>query len=446
MATQKEQSPEVDYLIKKKFNAMQLCNVQAFARSIGVLDDHSNCRKKKITKLVIDSDKCGTFEDFNAAMKDFNRKQREKEDEEYTDTGDEEDTESEKNTDKEHEQDAVGEEEDDKEAEKCMICLQKLDHHVATLSGCTHHFHRDCILGWKNFANQCPLCKRRFIQIQEGANTYAVSPRNQKNGDTLQEAYLNTLEPCCICDLDENPRYALLCDGCDKCFHTYCIGLDLVPENAWYCETCLSLMQPKEDSPELHDYDSDYNPEPEQMKRKRKRKRKKENETEQVAWKKRRKMNNNHNHNQKRKKRKERKNRKRASKKGLSGSLITTQDASMKRYNTNIRQSKKDQIQGLNRWMAMESKNRKRASKNNTNKKTKNNNKREMDDSSEQEMHYEDDKFLKDRPFILAMDCTQLKRKKEKKRKRKRKRKKEKETEQVDQEMHYEDDTFFKDQ
>ena len=30
----------------------------------------------------------------------------------------------------------------------------------------------------------------------------------------------------------------LLCDTCDKGFHTYCIGLDAIPTGEWVCTTC----------------------------------------------------------------------------------------------------------------------------------------------------------------------------------------------------------------
>ena len=30
----------------------------------------------------------------------------------------------------------------------------------------------------------------------------------------------------------------LICDGCDLCYHIYCVGLDNVPHGDWYCEGC----------------------------------------------------------------------------------------------------------------------------------------------------------------------------------------------------------------
>lgn len=30
----------------------------------------------------------------------------------------------------------------------------------------------------------------------------------------------------------------LLCDGCDKGFHTHCVQLRAIPEGAWHCRRC----------------------------------------------------------------------------------------------------------------------------------------------------------------------------------------------------------------
>ena len=32
--------------------------------------------------------------------------------------------------------------------------------------------------------------------------------------------------------------------GCDQAYHTYCVGLDAIPEGTWYCPECSRDWQP----------------------------------------------------------------------------------------------------------------------------------------------------------------------------------------------------------
>ena len=43
---------------------------------------------------------------------------------------------------------------------------------------------------------------------------------------------------CLLCGSGENENVLLLCDGCDKGLHTYCMNLPTVPVGAWYCPGC----------------------------------------------------------------------------------------------------------------------------------------------------------------------------------------------------------------
>ncbi|EQC31408.1 hypothetical protein SDRG_11009 [Saprolegnia diclina VS20] len=49
----------------------------------------------------------------------------------------------------------------------------------------------------------------------------------------------NADKACQICNLNENDSQSLICDTCEDVFHTYCVGLADVPENDWFCPTCL---------------------------------------------------------------------------------------------------------------------------------------------------------------------------------------------------------------
>ena len=48
--------------------------------------------------------------------------------------------------------------------------------------------------------------------------------------------------PCAVCGGTDEPAWALLCDRCDKSFHTFCVGLGRseksIPEHQWFCTEC----------------------------------------------------------------------------------------------------------------------------------------------------------------------------------------------------------------
>ena len=45
---------------------------------------------------------------------------------------------------------------------------------------------------------------------------------------------------CQVCGLEEDDDSSLLCDGCDKCYHIYCLPRPLIeiPSDDWYCSAC----------------------------------------------------------------------------------------------------------------------------------------------------------------------------------------------------------------
>ena len=79
-----------------------------------------------------------------------------------------------------------------------------------------------------------------------------VENRTQKlERDDLSEALLMTAEDewadkeCTICKSTDSNHddVALICDGCHSIYHTFCIGLDAVPEDdEWYCPQCNSPL------------------------------------------------------------------------------------------------------------------------------------------------------------------------------------------------------------
>jgi hypothetical protein len=67
-----------------------------------------------------------------------------------------------------------------------------------------------------------------------------IESRNQRSpeDDTPIEAFLPT--HCEVCFTGDHDEMMLLCDGCDKGYHTLCLGLVGVPDLVeWFCEACL---------------------------------------------------------------------------------------------------------------------------------------------------------------------------------------------------------------
>ncbi|GIL61352.1 hypothetical protein Vafri_15786 [Volvox africanus] len=43
---------------------------------------------------------------------------------------------------------------------------------------------------------------------------------------------------CQVCSRGDDDEQLLLCDGCDRGFHTYCVEMDDIPQGEWYCPDC----------------------------------------------------------------------------------------------------------------------------------------------------------------------------------------------------------------
>lgn len=60
--------------------------------------------------------------------------------------------------------------------------------------------------------------------------------------------------PCPVCDSADHKEVLLICDGCETCYHTFCIGLDRVPDGPWFCMECVhsfgpEIIQPVDNNP-----------------------------------------------------------------------------------------------------------------------------------------------------------------------------------------------------
>ncbi|XP_016979458.1 bromodomain adjacent to zinc finger domain protein 2B isoform X2 [Drosophila rhopaloa] len=66
--------------------------------------------------------------------------------------------------------------------------------------------------------------------------------RRSSANNTNSSKYSNSFQNCQFCTSGENEDKLLLCDGCDKGYHTYCFKpkMDNIPDGDWYCYECVN--------------------------------------------------------------------------------------------------------------------------------------------------------------------------------------------------------------
>ncbi|OAA54133.1 phd and ring finger domain protein [Niveomyces insectorum RCEF 264] len=131
------------------------------------------------------------------------------------------------------------------------------DDHVAVIHICGHTLHDTCLREWTAKANSCPICRQSFhlVNVYDKIggtllSTYTVEDKKQVaefDPQAWLDEYAEAEEedvstPCPVCNLADHEEVLLLCDGCDTPYHTHCIGLDSVPEGAWFCMECVDLF------------------------------------------------------------------------------------------------------------------------------------------------------------------------------------------------------------
>ena len=137
---------------------------------------------------------------------------------------------------------------------------------VSTLPVCGHSFHRRCAHEWLRRQNTCPVCRVRVSSLDgvalvdrdqvvwDAEAAAAEAAQLQAAGQPIEAAQLLNLDQvvCSICGSGGHEGSLLLCDGCEAgAAHVACVGLDHVPEEAWYCGVCMSerRWQPRRGAP-----------------------------------------------------------------------------------------------------------------------------------------------------------------------------------------------------
>lgn len=125
----------------------------------------------------------------------------------------------------------------------CAICLDIIQT-LANLDNCNHDFCKQCILQWSKNTNLCPLCKKEFKKIvyyeKNKRKEIKVKKKKLAVDETFyEESIINSSDNCMICGGGEDHSRMLVCDGCQyNVCHTYCDGLDAIPDNEWFCREC----------------------------------------------------------------------------------------------------------------------------------------------------------------------------------------------------------------
>ncbi|CAH0475782.1 unnamed protein product [Peronospora belbahrii] len=145
------------------------------------------------------------------------------------------------------------------QVDACCICQDVVDRlKQGHLSGCNHCFHYHCIVTWAQVTNLCPLCKTKFNAVTR-VDTQGIEVARQVIQDTRQvyepEPLDHTIDAqvelmmhdiaCELCGSGDNEHVLLLCEalGCEVANHTYCIGLQAVPNTSWYCARHATTQQ-----------------------------------------------------------------------------------------------------------------------------------------------------------------------------------------------------------
>ena len=130
---------------------------------------------------------------------------------------------------------------------KCSICLEDLTL-PSQLNTCHHEFCKKCIDQWASVSSQCPLCKENFSKIIYSDTTEKKIRKKHFKPDEeeVEQWFDNCDEKCYICNKSNNAHILLVCDRCSfRICHTYCVGLDSIPDGDWICPECVQKDKKK---------------------------------------------------------------------------------------------------------------------------------------------------------------------------------------------------------
>ncbi|CAF3818519.1 unnamed protein product [Adineta steineri] len=98
----------------------------------------------------------------------------------------------------------------------CKITQDEYDEELVTCTSCNHHFH--------------PVCLDVNNEMLSIIKTYPWQCIDCKS--------------CAKCNKTHDEANMMFCDRCDRGYHTYCVGLEAIPEGSWQCSACDSPAPP----------------------------------------------------------------------------------------------------------------------------------------------------------------------------------------------------------
>ncbi|CAH8464869.1 unnamed protein product [Schistosoma intercalatum] len=132
-----------------------------------------------------------------------------------------------------------------KENHQCPICCERIRKPVATPESCNHAFCYICLKEWSRVRHECPLDRGVYelILLSDWVGGPIIKrvnapPVKQQPSETPPlELDVN----CEVCHRPDDEAHLLLCDHCDRGYHTYCLPTPLssIPDGDWFCPECL---------------------------------------------------------------------------------------------------------------------------------------------------------------------------------------------------------------
>ncbi|KAL5108480.1 PHD and RING finger domain-containing protein 1 [Taenia crassiceps] len=124
---------------------------------------------------------------------------------------------------------------------QCPICCEEIQPPVAVPESCNHQFCVTCLSEWAKVRHECPLDRGPFeLMLLSSYIGGPIIERRPPPPAFVQPPEEEDTTECEICHSPEDEAYLLLCDGCDKGYHTYCLPnpLSEIPEGDWFCPSC----------------------------------------------------------------------------------------------------------------------------------------------------------------------------------------------------------------
>ncbi|CAG9330322.1 unnamed protein product [Blepharisma stoltei] len=137
----------------------------------------------------------------------------------------------------------------------CTICLDTFNSEtIHGLLPCNHsNFCLQCILGWAEVANKCPICVARFFsvtpclpngQLVPNTTPFDVEHRDQEEDFDYSDS--EDEEVCKVCENYVSSEHLLICQDCGDSYHLNCLSMLEVPNvETWYCDECLQRLPKK---------------------------------------------------------------------------------------------------------------------------------------------------------------------------------------------------------